>query len=111
MKCMKCGATIPASQVFCDDCLADMAAHPVKQDAPLLLPRREKQTAQKRSKKRTRKPEEQISSLRRLVTTLLTIILALCIALTVAIYLLYQANAADDKLPPGQNYGTTEQAT
>lgn len=110
MKCMKCGVSIPASQVFCDSCLADMAAHPVKQDAPLLLPRREKQTTQKRNKRRVRKPEEQITTLRNLVTTLLMIILALCIALTITIHMLYsRGNVDDNTLQPGQNYGTSEQ--
>ncbi len=109
MKCMKCGVSIPSGQVFCEDCLTDMAAHPVRPDAPLLLPRREKQAVVKRSKKKVHKPEEQISALRRTVAFLLMMVLALCIALTISIYLLVHQNATDSSpLQPGQNYGTTE---
>lgn len=111
MKCMKCGVSIPSGQVFCEDCLADMAAHPVRPDAPLLLPRREKQTAAKRSKKRVRKPEEQVTVLRRTVAFLLMMVLVLCIALTMTVYVLFQHTDADgNPWQPGQNYGTSESA-
>ncbi len=110
MKCMKCGVSIPSGQVFCGDCLKDMAAHPVRQDAPLLLPRREKQQTTKRSKKKVRKPEEQITILRKLVSALLMIVLVLCIALTISIYALFHWSAADKNPLPGQNYGTSQPA-
>lgn len=108
MKCMKCGVSIPSGQVFCNDCLADMAAHPVPQDAPLLLPRREKQQPIKRSKKKIRKPEEQISIMRKIISILLMMVVVLCIALTISIYALVQMSNADKNPLPGQNYGTSQ---
>lgn len=111
MKCMKCGVSIPSGQVFCEECLTDMAAHPVRPDAPLILPRREKQAATKRSKKRVKKPEEQVISLKRTVALLLTGVVILCAALTIAIYLLFQCNAASNQpQQPGQNYSTSANA-
>lgn len=107
MKCMKCGVSIPSGQVFCENCLAEMAAHPVQQDAPLLLPRREKQQAVKRSKRKVRKPEEQVTFLRKLVSALLMVVLVLVIALTVTVYALIRSNANSNAPLPGQNYGTS----
>lgn len=111
MKCMKCGVIVPSGQVFCRDCLADMAAHPVAPDAPILLPRREKPQVAKRSKKKVRKPEEQISLLRKIISALLVTVLVLAISLTVAIYALVHTNAKNSTPLPGQNYGTSEPAT
>lgn len=108
MKCMKCGVTIPSGQVFCESCLTDMAQHPVRQDAPLLLPRREKQLAGKRNKKKVRKPEEQVTVLRRVISALLMTVLVLAVALTVSIYALVHLSNQNNGLPPGQNYGTSE---
>lgn len=111
MNCMKCGSVIPAGQVFCDECLADMEKHPVKPGTPLILPRREKQTVTKRSRKRVHKPEEIISKLRRTVVCLMALIAAMGIALTIAVYLLVNQNQTEGTdLLPGQNYGTSEPA-
>lgn len=108
MKCMKCGVSIPSGQVFCESCLTDMAQHPVRQDAPLLLPRREKQQVGKRSKKKVRKPEEQVTLLRKIISVLLMTVLVLAIALTVSIYALVHINSQNNTPLPGQNYGTSE---
>ena len=109
MKCMKCGKGIHAGQVFCEECLADMEQHPVKPGTPVLLPRREKQSAVKRSRKRIRKPEEIIRSLRRTVLVLMALVAALGIALTICIHLLVTRNEITNPNElPGQNYGTSE---
>ena len=110
MKCMKCGSSIPSGQVFCESCLTDMAQHPVRQDAPLLLPRREKQLPTKRSKKKVRKPEEQVTLLRKIISVLLMTVLVLVIALTVSIYALVHLNNQNNGPLPGQNYGTSTPA-
>lgn len=111
MKCMKCGCVIPAGQVFCDECLEDMEKHPVKPGTPVILPRREKQAAPKRSRKRVQKPEEIITRLRRAVVCLMALVAAMGIALTVTVYLLVNRPTPEDTdLLPGQNYGTSEPA-
>jgi hypothetical protein len=111
MKCMKCGVTIPSGQVFCNDCLADMAAHPVPQDAPLLLPRREKQQPIKRSKKKIRKPEEQIARLRRsvrgLIIALISVTLIGAIAISILVNVVIKSR---NTVLPGQNYSTVEKS-
>ena len=108
MKCMRCGNATSADAVFCEECLADMEKHPVKPGTPINLPRREKQQTVKRSKKRTHKPEEQISALRRLVAWLMAVIILLALALTTCIYMLAtQPDTSDGNRLPGQNYGTS----
>lgn len=109
VKCMKCGAGIRAGQVFCEECLADMEKHPVKPGTPVILPRREKQSAPKRNWKRARKPEEIISRLRRTVIVLMALIAVLAAALTISIHLLVtRADLGNPNQLPGQNYGTSE---
>ena len=106
---MKCGTAILSGQVFCEECLADMELHPVKPDTPVILPRREKQAAQKRGRKRLRKPEDIISRLRRTVWLLMVVVAALVIALTITVHLLVtQTDHTDPGNLPGQNYGTSE---
>lgn len=111
MKCMRCGTGIQSGAVFCEECLADMEKHPVKPGTPINLPRREKQQTAKRGKKRARKPEEQISALRRLVAWLLTLMIVLILALTAAVYMLVnQPSENEGNRLPGQNYGTSTDA-
>ena len=108
MNCMRCGVEITPESVFCDDCLADMEKHPVKPGTPVNLPRREKQQPVKRVRKRVHKPDEVISTLRRIIGWLLTIVLILAIALTITIYLLVSGSIDTGINPlPGQNYGTS----
>ncbi len=111
MKCMRCGSSIVAGSVFCDECLADMEKHPVKPGTPINLPRREKQQPVKRNKKRTPKPEEQISRLHRVVAFLVTLVIMLVLALAATGYLLVtQSTQNDNTRLPGQNYGTSAAA-
>lgn len=110
MKCMKCGVSIPSGQVFCETCLTDMAAHPVRPDAPLLLPRRENQEKPKRIKRRAKKPEEMIHSLKKLVALLMTAVVILIAALAVTLYLWLRSDRADLPQTPGQNYSTSTSA-
>ena len=49
MQCMKCGREIPAGQVFCEECLAEMAEYPVKPGTVVTLPNRLKQTASRKT--------------------------------------------------------------
>lgn len=108
MKCMKCGTGIPSGQVFCEECLTDMEKHPVKPGTPVILPRRDKPTQQKRSRRRTLKPEELIAKLRRAVVWLMVLCAVLAIALTLCVYMLFNPPATDNPANlPGQNYGTS----
>lgn len=106
MKCMRCGAKIQPSDVFCEPCLDHMAKHPVDPSTPITLPIREKHAPVKRSKKRYLKPEEQQRKLRRLVGWLLALVLILSVALAASIYLLLAPQDSVPNFLPGQNYGT-----
>lgn len=107
MKCMRCASVVASGAVFCQECLADMEKHPVKPGTPINLPRREKVTVTKRSKKRAHKPEEQVSALRRLVIWLISLVIILVLALTATVYMLVdQHNQAEGARLPDQNYGT-----
>ncbi len=108
MKCMRCGTEIAPGSVFCEECLAEMEKHPVKPGTPLTLPRREKQTTPKRSKKRILKADEQIHVLRRAVNWLIIMVIVLALALTATIYMIVSDNDQNNGgRQPGQNYDTS----
>lgn len=110
MNCMKCGREVPLGQVFCKDCLADMAEHPVKPGTPVLLPS-SSATALKRTvaTRRSRKPEEQITILKRLVLglSLAVLVISLAFAITTSV-LLHELDQQKDDVLPGQNYSTMD---
>ena len=111
MNCMKCGREIALGQVFCKDCLADMATYPIKPDAPVNLPPQTVSTPSRRSKpaRKTRKPEEQVMILRRVVMVLVLVLLMVCVAFAVTTLSMAQ-NTCDhtETVPPGQNYSTMD---
>lgn len=92
MNCIKCGQEIAGSQVFCDECLADMEKHPVKPGTPVMLPPRDSHsTAKRQSRKRSMKPEELIAGLRKTVSGLLLVIIVLILALGLSVFALLWA--------------------
>ena len=84
MECLKCRRETQAGEIFCPECLTVMAASPVKQDTPVILPRRETLKRGTAGKK-TAKPEEIIAKLRkklsrlRIAVAVLSVLLALCV--------------------------------
>ncbi len=110
LTCMKCGRSIAADQVFCEDCLQDMALHPVKPDTPVVLPPRASDPSAKRPvvhHKKLRKPEEIIHTLRSWVIILgvMATVLALAFAMCVTIVLRLMDQQSMDP-SAGQNYST-----
>ncbi len=109
MECMKCGRKAESGQVFCKECLASMAEHPVKPGTAIHLPQRRKEVPSRRSSHR-KKPlslEQQIEKLRkanrRLATCLLLLTLALVLTIAGLVRSLYiQQNTQ----PTGRNYST-----
>ena len=95
MKCMKCGTTIPAGQVFCDPCLEGMEKHPVKPGTPIQLPVKQEHVVAKVSHKKLRKPEDMIATLRVLVFWLILVIVALITALSVTVAMLVNATESE----------------
>lgn len=80
MNCMKCGRKLKDEQVFCPECMAVMEAYPVKPNTPIQLPPQSPTpaTPPKYTRRRIRKPEEQIARLR---STVRWLVLALAVAL------------------------------
>ena len=63
MNCLKCGREIEEGQVFCNDCLVQMAKYPVKPGTAVQLPSRGSAAVSKKvhSRRRTKAaPEEQL---------------------------------------------------
>lgn len=109
MQCLKCGREISAGDVFCRECLADMAHYPIKPGTPLRIPQRQENTAAK--KQAPRRPavpaEEQVKRLKRrlrLVSAVLAVVVALgCLAAWLG-YTYIKENR--NKRLPGQNYSS-----
>ncbi len=111
MNCMKCGNIIAADQVFCEDCLTEMASYPVDPETPVILPPRSNSSKQKRvSTRRVRKPEEVIVIQRNLILTLLVLLLAVSVALCMVISTLTQILQVPDGLPDRSQPSTSQAA-
>ena len=107
MQCMKCGREIPVGQVFCEECLAEMAAYPVKPGTVVTLPNRPKQVQTKKSaayrtsvtlEERVKKQGKIIRALSWLLTLSTALLIAVA-ALTVSLL-----TEETDQVLPGQNY-------
>ena len=89
MNCMKCGRKIKDNQVFCEECLGIMDAYPVKPGTPIQLPTPSNSNlgVKPSSRRKQKKPEEQILSMRitirRLTLALILTFLALLVAVGV----------------------------
>ena len=108
MLCMKCGKKTGENQVFCDDCLATMAAYPVKPDAIVQLPSRPETPVKKATpRKKTLSPEAQLlrsrKTIKRLSTVLACTLLALCLTVSFLVHIVQERNDEDSI---GKNYST-----
>lgn len=107
MNCMKCGREIALGQVFCKECLADMADYPVKPGTPVILPNYEPKPVLRRPARKSRKPEEQLSFVRNIATVLALLLIA--VSLTFGFITSALLNKLDEKAEAptsGQNYST-----
>lgn len=111
MNCMKCGREVALGQVFCKECLADMATYPIRPDTPVNLPPQTSIAPSRRTKpaKKPRKPEEQVAILQRILVILVLLVMLLSLACAMAGYaLLRQYHHPAETTPPGQNYSTED---
>lgn len=91
MNCMKCGRETALGQVFCKECQADMDRYPVKPGTPVILPPPPAVNTNRRSTvRKPRKPEEQLSRLRRLMISMLVLFMIIIAAGTLLIFSLTQ---------------------
>ena len=114
MNCMKCGRETVDNQVFCNDCLADMANYPVRPGVVVHLPRRREEYSAKKTTSRRKAPptpEEQVKTLKKQVRRLRITVLIFALLLAVfgyfaAVHIMEQ----DIELLPGQNYSSLTSA-
>ena len=111
MNCMKCGREIALGQVFCKDCLADMAQYPIKPGTPVQLPTQPAVSLPRRERnaRKPKKPEEQIAILKKYVIVLSAALLAVALGFSVAVAILTnKLEDANNNTLPGQNYSTVD---
>ena len=107
MHCMKCGQEIQDGQVFCPDCLAVMAKHPVSTNAHAVILKRPAKASEKKA--REIPPAEQIAGLKKAVRRLWVAIVVLVAAVGVLTTLLVlQYNTPEPQAPIGRNYTTAD---
>ncbi len=104
MNCMKCGQETVQERVFCEDCLLDMQAHPVKPGTVVLLPKRETPSfAKKLVKKRSIPLEDQVKILKRRLRVLM-VLLTVCLVLIAIMIHPTLHYLLDEHVQKGQNY-------
>lgn len=109
MNCIKCGAELKNTGVFCTKCLADMEKDPVQENVVVQLPVRPAPVLAKKKQKRQRfeKPEDQIRHLRnQLHWTYLVLAVSLAAFALTAVMLLQMLSSRNEGFHIGQNYDT-----
>lgn len=114
MNCLKCGREIEEGQVFCNDCLVQMAKYPVKPGTAVQLPSRGSAAVSKKVHSRRTKaaPEEQLKALKKRIR-ILSALLSVCVVLLIVLSVVMLRYMSANRLLPGQNYSavTTTAAT
>ena len=107
MECMKCGKETSGTQVFCPECLEDMANHPVKAGTTIQLPRRPTTPEKPAPRSRERTMSETVSSLRTLIRWLTVTIAILSVLLcATAGFLIHTLEKQAEADMIGRNYTT-----
>ena len=110
MNCLKCGREIEEGQVFCNDCLVQMAKYPVKPGTAVQLPSRGSAAVSKKvhSRRRTKAAPEEQKRIR-----ILSALLSVCVVLLIVLSVVTLRYMSANRLLPGQNYSavTTTAAT
>jgi len=104
--CMKCGREIDEGQVFCYDCLSDMAKYPVKPGTAIQLPKRRETVVTRKvfNRRKTLTPEEQISKLRKSLRTMMIVWLVTFLLFCASLYPAISYILEEEHFLPGQNY-------
>ena len=115
LNCLKCGREIEEGQVFCNDCLVQMAKYPVKPGTAVQLPSRGSAAVSKKAHSRRRSktvPEEQLKALKKRIR-ILSALLSVCVVLLIVLSVVMLRYMSANRLLPGQNYSavTTTAAT
>ena len=107
MYCLKCGCETTGSNIFCDDCLAEMQDCPVKGDVAILIPDHPMPDQEKKPKKQ-RSADRQVKSLKTMVRILfVTLILLLAIVCVLSYFLMQELQTPSAVPETDNNYYTT----
>ena len=106
MFCMKCGREVEEGQVFCSDCLLEMARYPVKPGTAIQLPKRRETPASRKTFtwRKTPTPEEQIRRLRKQLRAAVIFGVVMFLLFCAALYPAVLYLSEEDSFLPGQNY-------
>lgn len=106
MFCMKCGREIEEGQVFCHDCLSDMAKYPVKPGTAIQLPRRREFAPARKTfaRRKTPTPEEQIRKLKKSLRTMIIVWVITFLLFCASLYPAVSYILEEEHFLPGQNY-------
>lgn len=116
MNCVKCGKETAGTNVFCPECLEDMKRYPIKPGTTVHIPARPERTERKQPRvRKERPPEEQITSLHKLVQLLVILVACLATTLTVTLGVLVYTlvgpvEPEPQQTPMSRNYTTTAPA-
>lgn len=113
MNCLKCGREIEEGQVFCNDCLVQMAKYPVKPGTAVQLPSRGSAAVSKKVHSRRRAkaaPEEQLKALKKRIR-ILSALLSVCVVLLIVLSVVTLRYMSTNRLLPGQNYSAVTATT
>ena len=115
MNGLKCWREIEEGQVFCNDCLVQMAKYPVKPGTAVQLPSRGSAAVSKKvhSRRRTMAvSEEQLFALKKRIS-ILSWLLSVCVVLLIVLSVVTLRYMSANRLLLGQNYSavTTTAAT
>ena len=109
MYCLKCGRDTQLPDVFCKECIEDMATCPVRSDVVIHLPERPEPVVEKKSRKKRKSSGEQLYALRRLIVWLCLFIVVLTAAVCMLAYWLIQLQHVEPIVAPtGQNFSTID---
>lgn len=109
MFCLKCGKEFQEAGVFCADCLEEMRAFPVKQDAVIHIPVRPALPVEKPERKR-KGYADHVRALRRTIRALCVVIAVLTLLVCLLCAVVYQQYPNIQDIPAiGKNYSTSQQ--
>ena len=111
MNCVKCGKETTENNVFCPDCLAQMADYPVKPGTPVTIPDQGAVRRPQPRKVRAPEPEDVIRRQKKLIRLLFVSVAILLIAWALTTAMVIRMLMEDDSTPIGQNFGFTTMDT
>ena len=107
MNCIKCGRDITDNNVFCQECLAQMAEYPVKPGTPVVIPNHNPIRRAPARKPRAPEPEDVICRQRKIIRLLSIGAAVLFIAWALTAAMAVRLLMDEDRTPIGQNFGIT----